>query len=161
MDYQDQNQLPDGQSEVEVPLSPLKKAMPWLVNAAVGLVLAAVACVLRELHKQESVAEVMRVLADAFFVPGVVLACVYVLRRLARGGMFFGLGYVGSYCLHALFPITAADRKGKAQGYGEWCEKRIEKNEKKGKVPLAQVLTGALMILIGAGFTVAYLLLSR
>ena len=150
-------ELPEEQTE---PVSAGRKALPYLVNAGVGLVLAAVTCLLRDLFSQENAAEVMRVLADAFFVAGILLACVYALRRLAREGVFFGLGYIGSFCLHALFPITAADKNGRAKNYYDWCDDRRAKAAKKPKIPLGQLLIGIAFVLLAVGFTVAYTLLS-
>jgi len=143
-----------------LPPTPRQRLIPYLVNAAVGLVLVGTVSVLRDLFKQQTATDILRVLADAFFVPGVVLICVWLLRRMRRQGMFFGLGYIGTYCLHSLLPFATGGKSGKARPYREWCEEREEKFERQGGIPRAQLVVGLALLLTGVVLTVVFTVLS-
>lgn len=131
-----------------------------LSNLAVGAVLFAAVCVMEELGKQTDAQGILHVLADGFCIAGILLLCVYGLRRLSRAGMFFGLGYAGSYCLQALLPINAAGKSGKAKNYHDWCEGKREKIAARPRVPLWQLFVGLGYLAVGVVLTVAYLFVS-
>ena len=94
-------------------------------------------------------ADLVRVLSDAFTVPG--LLCIFsgLMIWLGNEGTFDGVGYVLSYAFHALLPGPW----NKRESYKEYLER------KSGRKPLGYsflLITGAVFLAVSLVFTVLF-----
>ena len=71
----------------------IKSWVKYLTGAVIGLVIALVVCLTKDLFKQTDTSMVLRILCDAFFIPGIVLAGIGVLTYLSSQGLYDGLTY--------------------------------------------------------------------
>ena len=130
-----------------------RSALPGvLVTVAVGLAIAAVYALSRDLFSQEDTATVLRYLSDAFVIPGVLLVGVAGLTFVKRQGIFDGLTFGFRYAFNAILPmfwLNADERRGKLANYGDYC---LAKREKERNAPshIARYLTvGGAFLAIG------------
>lgn len=65
----------------------------------------------------------LRILCDAFTIPGLLCLFSGVLIWLAQEGSFDGIGYVVSYAFHALLPGSL----NKRESYKDYLERKKEK----------------------------------
>ncbi len=95
----------------------------------------------------EKTAEILFILCDAFFVPGIMLVMVGILMWIATTGLFDSLGYAARTALHLIFPTGLKERK-------TFYDYKVEKAEKReGSKPLYFIL------FVGIGFIVISVLM--
>ena len=73
--------------------------------------------------------EQMRLLCDAFTVPGMLLVLVGLLMLLVKQGAMDGLSYIGHYLVHAFVPWKRTD----AQKYGDFITAKEEKRQQQDR----------------------------
>ena len=93
--------------------------------------------------------EIMNILCNAFFIPGLLLVLSGVLMWIASTGFFDSLGYAGRTAAHMFVPFMKPDRKS----YYDYKE---EKAQKRGKVPYYIMIVGAAYILVSIVFTILW-----
>ena len=95
-------------------------------------------------------AERLRILSDAFTIPGVVLIMFGFLVLVANGGFFNGLSYIGSYAVKLLIPGMSKDM----EKYGDYVERKRAggKRIKTGFL----FIVGGVILLAAVVFTILY-----
>lgn len=71
----------------------MKKALKYLITAAVGLAIATIVIFTKDIFGQTNAHDVMHILCDAFFVSGVCLSCAGLIVFASNGGAFDMLVY--------------------------------------------------------------------
>lgn len=120
----------------------MKNVLRYSVTAAVGLVIALVVMLAKDLFGQSSTEQVMRILCDAFFVPGVCLTGAGLIVLASNGGAFYMLSY-GVRFLFFMFKDVFTGGKAERK-YKDYYEYRKAKSEQKRSV--------AFMLIVGVGF---------
>ena len=69
------------------------KIAKYLITFTLGILLAFVIMALKDIFHSASVKDIFHILTDAFFVPGVLIACFGVLVIATNGGTFDMLAY--------------------------------------------------------------------
>jgi len=104
----------------------MKKSLKYIVAAAVGLCAAVGLIFALGITKAKGVNEVMRILSDAFFVPGAVLCGVGLLVIVSNGG-FFDIFAYGFIAFASVFKKDVKKRK-----YKDYVEyKQAQRGEKR------------------------------
>ncbi len=96
----------------------------YVATVVVGLVIALLFCILKGLFKTEDKGTVLRILCDAFTVPGILLTCVGLLTLVIKEGALDGITYSFSsmrrvrrgYVSDEKTPKTYYDYKEAAKG---------------------------------------------
>ncbi|MBP5209502.1 MAG: DUF3899 domain-containing protein [Clostridia bacterium] len=127
------------------------------IAAVCGVVLLALLAWADGLFSMTARADILRALADDFTVAGVLLLCAALLVRLRRWGAFDGLAFAGAYCLHAVFPVTAAGRDGSFKDYYSFCQKRRKKEKKRPDTFWPIFLVGLGYLALAVIFTVIFM----
>lgn len=70
-----------------------KRWLKYLSTVIVALVMAFVICLAKDIFNVEEPEMILRILCDAFFIPGIVLFCFGLLTVCSKSGTFDGLGY--------------------------------------------------------------------
>lgn len=108
----------------------LKNLLKYGITASIGLLMVTLTVDLHGYAAAENTQEKIRILADAFTIPGVVIILFGVLVMIANEGMFDGLTYVFSYAAKMLIPgmdktheryadyVTRKREKGPMKGFG-------------------------------------------
>ena len=63
----------------------------YVATVVVGLVIALLFCILKGLFKTEDKGTFLRILCDAFTVPGILLTCVGLLTLVIKEGALDGI----------------------------------------------------------------------
>ena len=127
------------------------------IAAVCGVVLLALLAWADGLFSMSARSDVLRALADGFTVAGVLLVCAALLAKLRRWGAFDGLAFAGAYCLHAVFPVTAAGRDGSFKDYYSFCQKRRKKEKKRPDTFWPIFLVGLGYLALAVIFTVIFM----
>ena len=128
----------------------LKKAAPYLISAAVGLIIFIIIICTKKIWDAEGTAEVMRILSDASFVPGVLLAGFGLILVASNGGLFDML----AYSIIRIFDLLKRDpRNTKYKDFYEYREAR--KGKKRSNAYL--LLVGITFIFVAAIFLIVYM----
>ena len=94
-------------------------------------------------------AERLRILSDAFTIPGVILIMCGFLVMVANGGFFNGISYAAGYAVRMLIPGASKDM-GK---YGDYVEQR----SKRKKLSCGFLfVVGAVFLVISIVFIILY-----
>lgn len=127
----------------------LKKAVPYVVSAVVGMVVFTIIVCTKKIWNYDDDKQVLRILSDAFFVPGVILAGVGLLIFASNGGAFDMLSYAFiRFC--DLFRRDVRNKK-----YKDFYEYREAKKDKKRG--MAFMLTvGVIFIALAGIMLIAY-----
>ncbi len=110
----------------------------YLIAVAAGAVLAFTVMAARGIFAEDRTQEIMRLLSDAFFVSGVVLAAVGGILFASNGGLFDMFGFA-ALLFFGLFKRNVSERK-----YKDFYEYREAKKGKKRSV--------AYLLLVGIGY---------
>lgn len=65
----------------------------YAATIAIGLVLALLYCILKGLFKASDKGQILRILCDAFTIPGILLACFGLLTLVIKEGSLDGITY--------------------------------------------------------------------
>lgn len=128
----------------------MKKYKGYLICLLIGLAMAIVIMLSKGIFAKNEFVDVMHILTDAFFVPGVLLVCFGLLILASNGGTFDMLSY-GVLTLFNLFRKDMSKMKHKT-----FYDYRTAKHEKDRSF-LYIVLVGIFYILISMVFLVIYM----
>ena len=128
----------------------LKKALPYIISAAVGIAIFIVVICIKSIWNAEETADVMQILSDACFVPGVMLAGVGLIIFASNGGAFDML----SYAVIKFFDLFRRDPRNKK--YKDFYEYREAKKDKKRGMAF-MLIVGLIFIAIATVFLIVYL----
>lgn len=127
----------------------LKKAVPYVVSAVVGMVVFTIIVCTKKIWNYDDGKQVLRILSDAFFVPGVILAGVGLLIFASNGGAFDMLSYAFiRFC--DLFRRDVRNKK-----YKDFYEYREAKKDKKRGMAFMLVV-GVIFIALAGIMLIAY-----
>lgn len=128
----------------------------WIKYLAALLIGGAAVCALlfgRGFLAAETMRERMRLLSDAFLVPGALLLLAGCLLWIVREGTFAGMGYTFRKLWNSLH--SREYREAHRESYAEYCERKSAK-----KTPfLFLIITGGIFLLPAILFTVLYLVI--
>ena len=127
----------------------LKKAVPYVVSAVVGMVVFTIIVCTKKIWNYDDGKQVLRILSDAFFVPGVILAGVELLIFASNGGAFDMLSYAFiRFC--DLFRRDVRNKK-----YKDFYEYREAKKDKKRGMAF-MLIVGVIFIALAGIMLIAY-----
>ncbi len=127
----------------------LKKAVPYVVSAVVGMVVFTIIVCTKKIWNYDDDKQVLRILSDAFFVPGVILAGVGLLIFASNGGAFDML----SYAFIRFFDLFRRDVRNKK--YKDFYEYREAKKDKKRGMAF-MLIVGVIFIALAGIMLIAY-----
>lgn len=127
----------------------MKKFLSYIITFAAGAAVAVAVLVSRGTFVQTNIVTVYRDLCDAFFIPGVIIACMGALVFASNGGTFDMLAY-GVRKLFDLFKRDVLDVK-----YRTFYDYRKAQQEKKRSFGFMLVV-GCVFIAVAAVFLVLY-----
>ena len=127
----------------------MKNALRYLIAAGAGLVIAFVIMLAQGIFSQTDEQDVMRILSDAFFASGVLLAGAGLILVASNGGLFDMFGYAAVLFFN-LFRRDVTKRK-----YKDFYEYREAKKEKKRSTAYL-LLVGVGLIAVAAVFLIFY-----
>lgn len=123
------------------------RALPYLIAAGAGLIVAALVALRQGYFDAESKAKAYSALCDAFFVPGALMVCFGLFSFIAYGG-FFDIFTYGFKSLKRLFtPFGKKDRQ-------RYYEYRIAKTENREKPSYAALKVGLVFIALAVVFLI-------
>ena len=127
----------------------LKKAVPYVVSAVVGMVVFTIIVCTKKIWNYDDGKQVLRILSDAFFVPGGILAGVGLLIFASNGGAFDMLSYAFiRFC--DLFRRDVRNKK-----YKDFYEYREAKKDKKRGMAF-MLIVGVIFIALAGIMLIAY-----
>ena len=127
----------------------LKKAVPYVVSAVVGMVVFTIIVCTKKIWNYDDGKQVLRILSDAFFVPGVILAGVGLLIFASNGVAFDMLSYAFiRFC--DLFRRDVRNKK-----YKDFYEYREAKKDKKRGMAFMMIV-GVIFIALAGIMLIAY-----
>ena len=126
-----------------------KTALRYGITAFIGLLFAFFAALIQGVFKQNETTVLMKILCNAFFGSGVILAGVGLLTMATEGGAFDMLSYA-VVLIFDLFRKDVTKRK-----YKDFYEYRQAKKEKKRSFSYL-LITGAIFIAVSLVFLIPY-----
>ena len=104
-----------------------KRWLPWLIVTGVGIAVFFLVALYRGVFTAEEKQVILHGLCDAFFVPGILMACFGLLAFSARGGVFDMVSY-GFHSLLVLFtPFRSPEKHQRYYEYKMMKELRRKK----------------------------------
>ncbi len=128
----------------------VRRLLTYGITTLVGLLMLFLTLELQGFAEQTAAQERLRILADAFTIPGVTITLFGVLVIIANDGMFYGLSYVFSYAFRMLIP--GADKTH--ERYGDYVARKSETGQVRGFGFLFVV--GGSFLLVAVVLTVLY-----
>ena len=116
--------------------------MPWVIEGGIALVAFGAVAASKGLFTAQDSRQILYILCDAFFVPGIFLFCFGVLAFCAYGGVFDMLAY-GAHSLLVLF--TPFRKPEKHQKYYEY---KLMKDARRQKPKPRTLILGACFLLL-------------
>lgn len=130
-----------------------KQAKKWVkyLSAAIALlVVSLVICLSRDLFTKTEPSEIVKILSDAFSVPGIVYVCFGLLSICNQQGTFDGLGYTFKSWMRVTKNYKNDERNPKS--YSEYKESVKGKR----KISWHFIIVGLIFIAIGIVFSIVY-----
>ena len=127
----------------------MRKYLKYIITVTIGLAFSALIIFSKDIFNQESTTEVMKILCDGFFVPGVVILGFGLLVVASNGGTFDMIVY-GTKKFFDLFRRNAYKRVNET-----FYEYKKAKSDKKIEF-LYMIITGLVFIAISIIFLVLY-----
>lgn len=128
----------------------IRHLLTYGITALVGLLMLFLTLELQDFAQVTDTQEKLRILADAFTVPGVTISLFGVLVIIANDGMFYGITYVFSYAFKMLIP--GADKHH--ERYGDYVARKSASGKVSGFGFLFAV--GGVFLLVAVVLTVLY-----
>lgn len=135
--------------------SAVKNLLKYGLTTLVGALMVWAVLSLHGFAKAADTAAKLRILADAFTIPGTVITLFGVLVILANEGAFEGVSYVVGYAFRMLIPGRSLERP---QSYADYVLERREKGKVTGFGFLFWV--GGAFLLLAVVFTVLFFKMS-
>lgn len=131
----------------------MKKVLPYLITAAIGaaiaiLIMFAVYRVHTYAPTAENAKNIMKILSDSFFVPGVILSGVGLIIFASNGGAFDIL----AFAFIRFFDLLRKDVKGKYKDYYEYRQAKKDRHTKM----FFMLAVGLVFIAIAVVFLIVY-----
>ena len=126
----------------------MKKWLKVLIPLAVGLVIAVIMMFSGGLSSAESSKDALRIICDAFFVPGALLLMYGGLRWTYNGGVMDGLGYSAKLMINRMRPHYEEHR----QSFAQYREKR----ESKAQPAFPLVASGLILTAVAVVLYIIY-----
>ncbi|MDD6302451.1 MAG: DUF3899 domain-containing protein [Bacillales bacterium] len=116
----------------------MNKSLKYVITAFIGLSISFAFCLIDRIFTKTSLVDIFHILTNAFFVPGVLLACFGLLVISTNGGTFDMLAY-GAIMFFSLFT------RGVKRKYKTFYDYRLSKADR--KIEFAYLLVvGVIMI---------------
>ena len=131
----------------------IKRFVKYALTAAVGAVMASLVVDLHGFSAAADSTERMRILADAFTIPDVVLLCFGLLVVVSNEGIFDGIAYAVRYAVNMLIPGSHK----KFERYADYLEHKHAKGKARGFGFLFVI--GGIYLAAGVLFTVLFYLI--
>ncbi len=128
----------------------VRHLLTYGITTLVGLLMLFLTIELQGYALVEDTQEKLRILADAFTIPGVTIPLFGILVMIANDGMFYGLSYVFSYAFRMLIP--GADKTH--ERYGDYVARKSESGKVRGFGFL--FIVGGVFLLVAVILTVLY-----
>ena len=119
-----------------------KKAAGYVLCVVFGAVVSVLVCWLNHFPELETDQEKLRVLCDAFTVPGLFLVAAAALVYAANNGAFYGIGYGLRTAKEILLPFLPHEY----EKYGDYIARKKEKKVSGYRFIL---ITGLVFLVIG------------
>lgn len=120
---------------------------------AVAMILFVTAASLWDLFSQTELLQIIRILADAFFMPGVILVGIALIGWIGSKGTFDIFGY----SVRSVFSLFKKESYYKKQE--TFFDYRREKDEKRKPFNLPMMVVGLAFLTLGLLLTVIFLIL--
>ena len=120
----------------------------FLIDLGIGLVLAVALSFLMGVAQGEGVADVLRILSDAFFVSAAAFLVTGGITFTVNGGVMDGLGFATKTGIARI----KRDFETSKQSFTQYREER----ESKAKSPAASLLAGAVLLVIALILLMVY-----
>ena len=120
----------------------------YLIDTAIGVAIAFIACVSPGIFKAESTVDTIRILCDGFFAAAMLLLAAGGLQWTYNGGVMDGLGF----SFKMAFSRIRGDFESSHMTFSEYRERR----EKKSSTPAYLLLAGASHLVIALIFFAIY-----
>lgn len=123
----------------------------YVVTALIGIAVSVYVCLSRGIFGAETVADVITILSDAFFIPGAILLCMGLFLHASNEGIFNALSY-GMKILGRSF----RGKKDEKIINEEFHEYHARVSQKKTKIKHF-LLVGGVNVIISVIFVVIYM----
>ena len=127
-----------------------EKAIEYAVVGGIGLVMAVIVALVRQLFWQIELIDIMRAMCDSFSVPGLILILVGAVIVCSNGGAFYAFGFAGRKFI-SLFQ-SDEKRKETRESYYDYRKRKQEKQRSFWSF----FIVGGVFLLIGIAFLIAY-----
>ncbi len=127
----------------------MKTVYKYLITVAMGLIIAFLALLPRDIFHLTAAVDIMKAFCDAFFVSGVLITCIGGLVFVSNGGVFDMLAY-GMRTFFESFKKNVTDRKYRT--YYDYKESKKDKKRNFGFL----VVVGVAFIVISLVFLALY-----
>ena len=131
-----------------------EKLLQYGITAAIGIAIAFIIMGAKGVFAETDTVQVMQILSDSFFVPGVISAGFGLLVDASNGGAFDIFNY-GAHIFFSLFRRDVTARK-----YRTFYDFREDRKDKKRSVSF-MLIVGIVLIVIAVGFLIAYYMLKQ
>ncbi len=122
----------------------MKKYYKYLITTIIGLLMALLIMVSKDIFNKTEPVEIFHILSDAFFVPGIMLTGFGLLVMASNGGTFDMLVY-GTKLFFGLFkPVWEKNN----ESFFEYREKKRSKKKSYGY-----------LIIVGVGFIIVTIIM--
>ena len=131
-----------------------EKLLQYGITTAIGIAIAFIIMGAKGVFAETDTVQVMQILSDSFFVPGVIIAGFGLLVVASNGGAFDIFIY-GAHIFFSLFRRDVTARK-----YRTFYDFRHGRKDKKRSVSF-MLIVGIVLIVIAVGFLIAYYMLKQ
>lgn len=128
----------------------MKKYTRYLITFLVGVVIAALVCLYKDLFHTEDTAQIVSILSDACFTSGVLIGASGMLVLISNEGNFDTLGY-GVKIIKNMWK-KPEERKIEKNLF----EYKMAKNDKKRISTVHLIVIGAVYFLLAAVYTIIF-----
>lgn len=127
-----------------------KKLLNYVATSAVALVMVFIVCLAKSIFSYDESEMIMRILCDAFFVPGIVLFCFGLLTVFNSVGTFDGL----AFSFKAMARVAKNYRNDESQPKTYYDYKESVKGKR--KVAWHLLIVGGIVAAIGIILTIIH-----
>ena len=129
-----------------------KNRWAYITYIAVGVMVFFISAAIWQLFTETEPLKIVKILSDAFTLPGVLFIGIAVMGWISSKGTFDIFGY----SVRGLFDLWKKESYYKTESFYDY---RVKKDEKRKPFNLPMFLVGCGFLLIGALLTIAFLLM--
>lgn len=127
-----------------------KKMLQYGISTGIGLLIAFIIMYTKGLFVAgKSPDQIMHILSDAFFVPGVLIFMIGMLVWVSATGFFDSIGYLFSSAANMLVPFTKKEPK-------RYADYKEERKGKRIRTPYFMLIVGLCFIAVAAVFVILW-----